>query len=799
MRRTLRLLSAFALAMVSLPAIAQVSTATLVAGSYPDVLVLNTATNRIYVVNGQCYLFPCSTPGTVTVIDGNNNTTVGTVNVGYSPASTAVNTATNKIYVTNLCGNDATCQSPGTVTVIDGATLQTRTVPVGYAPGFSLHGVVVNQTTNTIYVANECPGSGWPTCPPGLGTVTVINGSTLTTQSVTVGRKPIDLAVDSQTNMIYVANAGTPGGLNSTVTVINGNTLSTQTVNTGYITEDIQLDATTNQIYASNLCGSDPTCQSNGTVTVIDGATLNTQTVTVGYEPFFLAVNPVTNTIYVVDNCADSSCSTMSIVTVINGGTLSTTAVPVCNSTPQNPAGPGDVEVNTVTNKIYIPCEDFGNGLPPGQIVTVIDGATNTTFPIAVGDQPNASTVNPVTNTIYTPNLLDNTVSVIGGATKAQLNTVTPCRLLDTRPQSGGGGPIQGGTFQAFNLPQQALQKCPGLNLSGAISYSLNVTLIPSNGPVGYLTIWPNSLIQPTVSTMNSDGRTKADAAIVSAGLNGAVDVFVSQTANILLDIDAYFSPSGASTLQFYPLTPCRVADTRSSNEPPGLGAPSLQGGVARSFPLLNATTCFPPGVTPAAYSLNFTAIPHNQPLGYLTVWPTGEGQPTVSTINDRNGVNTANAAIVPAGTSGAVSVYPSANTDLLIDINGYFAAPGTGGLSLYPTPPCRVLDTRSGGAFSGLLNPPVNVLGSPCAVPSQSQAYTFNATVVPYQHGPLGYLTLWPDGQSQPTVSTLNAPDGAITSNMAVVPAGTQGMVNAFAGNGITNLILDISSFYAP
>jgi hypothetical protein len=35
----------------------------------------------------------------------------------------------------------------------------------------------------------------------------------------------------------------------------------------------------------------------------------------------------------------------------------------------------------------------------------------------------------------------------------------------------------------------------------------------------------------------------------------------------------------------------------------------------------------------------------------------------------------------------------------------------------------------------------------------------------------PLGYLTLWPDGGQQPSVSTLNALDGQVTSNMAVVP----------------------------
>jgi hypothetical protein len=68
---------------------------------------------------------------------------------------------------------------------------------------------------------------------------------------------------------------------------------------------------------------------------------------------------------------------------------------------------------------------------------------------------------------------------------------------------------------------------------------------------------------------------------------------------------------------------------------------------------VVHGPICFQqiPGVTVAAYSFNFTAVPHGQPLGYVTVWPTGENQPTVSTLNDRSGVNTANAALVPAGT----------------------------------------------------------------------------------------------------------------------------------------------------
>ena len=379
-----------------------------------------------------------------------------------------------------------------------------------------------------------------------------------------------------------------------------------------------------------------------------------------------------------------------------------------------------------------------------------------------------------------------------------QFIPVTPCRLVDTRK----GSPVQGGGYQSFILPQLAqTQGCA--NLSTAAAYSLNVTLVPQNGaPVGYLTIWPAGRTQPLVSTMNSlDGRTKANAAIVPAGASGAVSIFVTNTANVVLDIDGYFAPPSAQTLQFYPLTPCRVADTRKSNFPQGLGTPHLSQGVARDFPVLNAASCNIPS-SAQAYSLNFTAIPYpslGHPLAYLEVWPTGDQpQHPVSTLNNPTATYVANAAIVPAGSGGSITAFGSDNTDLAIDINGYFAAPGTGGVSLYPTVPCRVFDSRkvgSGQPFSGTLTPPVDVVDSPCGIPATAQAYVFNATVVPSPG--LAYLTLWPDGEGQPVVSTLNAVDGWITSNMAIVP-NVNGKLDAYAA-GITQLILDISSYFAP
>ena len=60
-------------------------------------------------------------------------------------------------------------------------------------------------------------------------------------------------------------------------------------------------------------------------------------------------------------------------------------------------------------------------------------------------------------------------------------------------------------------------------------------------------------------------------------------------------------------------------------------------------------------------------------PMGYLSVWPTGESQPVVSTLNDFKGLAVANAAMVPAGTGGSINVYVVNTTHVIIDTNGYF------------------------------------------------------------------------------------------------------------------------------
>lgn len=77
------------------------------------------------------------------------------------------------------------------------------------------------------------------------------------------------------------------------------------------------------------------------------------------------------------------------------------------------------------------------------------------------------------------------------------------------------------------------------------------------------------------------------------------------------------------------------------------------------------------------------------------------------------------------------------------------------------------------------------------------SARYVLNATPVPF--GLLGYLTLWPQGAAQPTVSTLNVPDVAITNNMAIMPTNNTEISAYTSGPGVAYLILDMSGYFAP
>jgi sugar lactone lactonase YvrE len=371
-----------------------------------------------------------------------------------------------------------------------------------------------------------------------------------------------------------------------------------------------------------------------------------------------------------------------------------------------------------------------------------------------------------------------------------------PAQVTDQIAVSGGGSPTVSTTYAIAIAGPPA----PPVLVSPPNS-ALGVLVAPAlvwnaaDGAASYDVFFgtispPPAVLTNTTSTSYSPGPLNSGATyywqVVSRNAIGTA-------ASAIWSFTTGVPATGAL---FVPVTPCRVADTRGAAGP--FGAPSVAAKSIRSFAIPQSACNIPP--TAGAYSLNVTVVPAG-PLSFLTLWPTGQPQPLVSTLNSFGGIVVANAAIVPAGAGGAVSVYASDQTDVIVDIDGYFDSTGAPGDSFYAATPCRIADTRNPTAtFGGPSMFPGQTRDFPipfssCGTPAAASAYSLNVTVVP--SGALAFLTAFPTGPARPVVSTLNSFTGQVVANAALVPAGTNGSISVYV-TGQTDVILDTNGYFA-
>jgi YVTN family beta-propeller protein len=128
----------------------------------------------------------------------------------------------------------------------------------------------------------------------------------------------------------------------------------------------------------------------------------------------------------------------------------------------------------------------------------------------------------------------------------------------------------------------------------------------------------------------------------------------------------------------FVGIVPARLLDTRENA--------TTFDGFDQAVGRLDAGTTYEldiagrAGVPTDALSVtaNLVAVNPSGP-GHLTVYPCGFDKPLASALNYMPGVNIANEFTVPIGDNGDICIYTYAETDIVVDIYGYYIA-GSGG-----------------------------------------------------------------------------------------------------------------------
>jgi hypothetical protein len=119
---------------------------------------------------------------------------------------------------------------------------------------------------------------------------------------------------------------------------------------------------------------------------------------------------------------------------------------------------------------------------------------------------------------------------------------------------------------------------------------------------------------------------------------------------------------------------------------------------------------------------------------------------------------------------------------------------------SFHAMAPCRVIDTRS---FADPFGPPKLVAqatrdfpmtASACAIPSTATAVQINIAVTNTEAQ--GFLTLFPEGATQLTASSINFAAGETVSNAATIPLSATGGMTILSKSA-TDVIVDVTGYF--
>jgi hypothetical protein len=275
-------------------------------------------------------------------------------------------------------------------------------------------------------------------------------------------------------------------------------------------------------------------------------------------------------------------------------------------------------------------------------------------------------------------------IDVVGwfGADAAPSGTlfhaVLPFRWFDTRT-----APRANGAVMPVGPKARVIATATGglpTSLAHLTAVAMNVTATNTTSE-SYLSVTPYTT-NPSVQSSNLNW--KAGEVVPNAVISKVDDAqgrvqFTNAfgSTDVIVDSSGYWDDGTLSTgARFHPVTPVRLADTRTGYLAPG----SSMGHATRlgpnEFIMFQADVGLPVGTSSVV--LNVTAVNPSAP-GYISAYPAGFDPRTggeTSLVNFSPGAVRPNMTIMPLGSAGEIMVFNSSagSIDILVDITGYFA-----------------------------------------------------------------------------------------------------------------------------
>ncbi|MGI5138382.1 MULTISPECIES: N-acetylmuramoyl-L-alanine amidase [unclassified Streptomyces] len=241
------------------------------------------------------------------------------------------------------------------------------------------------------------------------------------------------------------------------------------------------------------------------------------------------------------------------------------------------------------------------------------------------------------------------------------------------------------------------------------------------------------------------------------------------------------------------PVTPTRIMDTRN-----GTGVPQAKVGADSTVTLQVTGRAGVPTSGVTGVIMNVTAT-NATAASYVTVYPNGTTRTSASNLNFPAGKTFPNLVTVPV-VNGKANFYNRAGSvDLIADITGYYTSDGSGS-KLTSITPTRVMDTRNGtGVPQAQVGPggtvTLQVTGKAGLPTSGVTAVVMNVTATRATKS--SYVTVYPDGTTRTSASSLNFWANETFPNLVIVPV-TNGKVDFYNNAGSVDLIADISGYFS-